>query len=167
MSGSPVSPLVRRVARAPLVLYRWHLGWLLGHRFMLLVHTGRRTGLERRTVLEVVRYDGQTGQAVVVSGWGRTADWYRNIQARPASKVIVGRREFVPAHRDLTEDEAVSALAGYERRNRIAAPVIRRVFSRLTGWRYDGSDESRRRLARELPLVLFSPATGEAPAEGS
>jgi deazaflavin-dependent oxidoreductase (nitroreductase family) len=158
MTRLPARPLFRRVARAPVALYRWHLGWLLGHRFILLVHTGRRTGLERRTVLEVVRYDPETGQVVVMSGWGRRSDWYRNIQARPAREVVVGRRSFVPEHRDLTQDEAVAALAGYEQRNRIAAPVVRRALSRLAGWRYDGSDESRRRLVGELPLVMFWPA---------
>lgn len=163
----PLSPLVRRVARAPVALYRWRLGWLLGHRFMLLVHVGRRTGLERRTVLEVLRYDPETGQVVVMSGWGRASDWYRNIQARPAREVIVGSRSFVPVHRDLTEEEAVAVLAGYERRNRFAAPVVRQVLSRLAGWRYDGSDESRRRVVAELPLVQFSPATGQAPAQGT
>ena len=59
----------------------------------------------------------------------------------------------------------MAALAGYERRNRIAAPVIRRVLTRLAGWRYDGSDESRRRLVGERPLVLFSRVTGEVPAQ--
>ena len=29
--------------RAPVYLYRWRLGWLLGKRFVLLTHIGRRT----------------------------------------------------------------------------------------------------------------------------
>jgi hypothetical protein len=29
------------------------------------------------------------------------------------------------------------------------------VLSRLLGWRYDGSDAARARLARELPMVAF------------
>lgn len=78
----------------------------------------------------------------------------------------MGRRSFVPAHRDLAGDEAVAALASYEQRNRIAAPLVRRALSRLAGWAYDGSDESRRRMVAERPLVLFCPATGEAPAQG-
>jgi hypothetical protein len=41
---------------APVSLYRLHLGWLLGHRFLLLTHTGRRSGLRRQTVLEVMEY---------------------------------------------------------------------------------------------------------------
>lgn len=157
MSPPPVTGALRRVARAPIMLYRWHLGWLLGHRFMLLVHTGRRTGLERRTVLEVVRYDATTKEVVVMAGFGRRSDWYRNIQAHPAKEVVVGRDSFVPRYRDLSQDEAVIVIADYERRNRIAAPIIRRTLSWLVGWRYDGTEEARRRVAAERPLVLFSP----------
>jgi hypothetical protein len=29
--------------RAPVYLYRWDLGWLFGHRLLLLTHIGRRT----------------------------------------------------------------------------------------------------------------------------
>lgn len=155
----------RRIARAPVVLYRWNLGWVLGHRFMLLVHSGRRTGLERRTVLEVVRYDAETGAVVVMSGFGRRSDWYRNIQAHPARMVVVGRRSFRPVHRDLTVEEASDALADYERRNRIVAPIIRGVLSRLVGWRYDGTEESRRRLVQERPIVLFAPADEDRPSD--
>jgi hypothetical protein len=48
-------------------------------------------------------------------------------------------------------------LADYERRNRWIAPLVRWVLSRLVGWRYDGSDDARRRLAGQLPLVAFQP----------
>jgi deazaflavin-dependent oxidoreductase (nitroreductase family) len=158
----PIHPVVRWVLRVPLHLYHWHVEWLLGHRFLMLVHTGRRSGLERRTVLEVVHYDDATGAVVVMSGFGRRSDWYQNIQTHPATKVVVGRRSFVPTHRDLSEDEAIATLADYERRNRIAAPVVRWALSRLVGWRYDGSEASRRRLVKEHPLVLFTPTdTGE------
>jgi hypothetical protein len=37
------------------------------------------------------------------------------------------------------------------------APVVRRVLSWLVGWSYDGGDDARRRLVRELPLVEFRP----------
>lgn len=32
------------IFKLPLVLYRLHLGWLLGTRFMQLTHVGRRSG---------------------------------------------------------------------------------------------------------------------------
>lgn len=63
----------------------------------------------------------------------------------------------MPICRDLTELEAVAAVADYERRNRVAAPIIRSVLSKLVGWRYDGTDEARRRLVEERPLVMFTP----------
>lgn len=69
MSRPPTSPFLRRLARAPVALYRWRLGWLLGHQFILLVHVGRQRGLERRTVLEVVHYDPDTSEVVVMSGF--------------------------------------------------------------------------------------------------
>ena len=56
------------------------------------------------------------------------------------------------------EAEAAMVMAGYEQRNRLAAPLVRMVLSRLAGWRYDGSDAARRRLVRALPLVAFRPA---------
>lgn len=93
----------------------------------------------------------------MIAGLGRSADWYRNLQAHPAVEVAIGRQRFRPAHRVLGEQEAVEALADYERRNRWVAPVVHRVLSWLVGWQYDGSDDARRRLAHELPLVALRP----------
>jgi len=57
----------------------------------------------------------------------------------------------------LEESEAVSIVADYERRNRWVTPIVRRILSRLLGWRYDGSDAARRRMVRQLPVVAFDP----------
>ena len=54
----------------------------------------------------------------------------------------------------------VTLLEAYERRNRLATPVLRRALSRLVGRRYTGSDEDRRRLADDLPMVRFTPGRG-------
>lgn len=152
--------LVRRMLRAPALLYRWNLGWLLGGRFLLLTHVGRRSGKRHQTVLEVVARRPATDEYLVIAGLGRTAGWYRNVQAAPATEVAVGRRRFRPAHRTLDEEEAADVLADYERRNRFVAPVLRRVLSWLVGWRYDGSEDAGRRLVRELPMLAFRPADG-------
>jgi deazaflavin-dependent oxidoreductase (nitroreductase family) len=152
-------PTARKLLRTPALLYRWNLGWLLGRRFLLLTHVGRRSGRRHETVLEVIARPPAQGEFMVLAGLGRSAQWYQNLQAAPAIEVAVGRRRFQPAHRTLGEDEAVAVLADYERRNRLAAPIVRRVLSRLVGWRYDGSDAARRRLVRELPIVAFGPAT--------
>jgi 2-polyprenyl-6-methoxyphenol hydroxylase-like FAD-dependent oxidoreductase len=44
MFGRSPSPILRTLFRVPLVLYQLALGRVLGHRFMLLVHNGRRSG---------------------------------------------------------------------------------------------------------------------------
>jgi deazaflavin-dependent oxidoreductase (nitroreductase family) len=152
------SPLARRLLRAPAVLYRWHLGWLLGERFLCLTHVGRRSGRLYYTPLEVIGAGGD--EFVVLAGRGPSADWLRNISTGPALDVAVGRRRFVPAHRVLGEQEAEAVIAGYERRHRWLAPLVRAVLSRLVGWRYDGGPAARRRLVRELPVVAFRPADG-------
>jgi len=155
-------PVLRRLLRAPVALYRHDLGWLLGHRFLMITHRGRRTGRTYRTVVEVVGHDPTRHEYVVMAGFGRSADWYRNVLARPPVEVVVGRERFRPVARELDEDEAVHVLADYETRNRLAAPVVRRMLSRLVGWRYTGTEPDRRRLVRTLPLVAFRPA-GSAP----
>jgi len=143
------------VLRAPVWLYRWRLGWVLGKRFLLLTHIGRRTGVRHETVLEVMEYREEGPEAVVMSGFGRGSDWLRNIEARGGEEVEVGGRHFAAGHRLLGEEEAARVLEGYERRNRFMAPVVRAVLSRLVGWTYRGGEEERRRVVRELPLVAF------------
>jgi deazaflavin-dependent oxidoreductase (nitroreductase family) len=149
---------LRRLFRAPVCLYRWNLGWLLGQRFLLLIHIGRRTGLRRHTVLEVMEYRKEGPEAVVMSAFGRNADWLRNIEATPGPEVVIGSQHFVAARRFLDEEEAIRVITGYERRNWFIAPIIRAVLTRLLGWRYDGSEGARRRLAAQLPLIAFRPA---------
>jgi deazaflavin-dependent oxidoreductase (nitroreductase family) len=122
-----------------------------------LIHRGRRTGLRRYTVLEVIEYRKEGPEAVVISAFGPGADWLRNIAATPDPEVIIGSRRFTATHRILDQQEAARALAGYERRNWFIAPIIRAVLSRLLGWRYDGSEEHRRRLVAQLPCIAFLP----------
>ena len=78
----------------PRLLYRHGWGWLLGRRFLQLTHTGRRTGRTFTTVLEVVRRDPDSGEVMVVSGFGPGSDWLRNIRSNGASEISTGRESF-------------------------------------------------------------------------
>ncbi len=149
--------VLRRVFAAPQSLYRHDAGWLLGHRFLQLRHEGRRTGLERRVVLEVVRWDAGRRAATVVSGFGAKSDWLRNIEANGRARIDIGRQTFEAGFRRLPMREAAAVFQDYEQRNRLVRPVVRMALSRLLGWRYDGSPEALERLADELPVVEFSP----------
>jgi deazaflavin-dependent oxidoreductase (nitroreductase family) len=148
---------VRRLLEAPTYLYDVHAGWVLGARFMRLTHLGRRSGRRYRTMLEVIGEDRLTGEVLVLAGVGRTAQWLRNVEAGKAVEVATARRRFRPQYRLLEPREASAVLADYERRNRWVTPVVRRVLSRLVGWRYDGSPDARMRLVDQLPVVGFRP----------
>ncbi len=148
---------LRMVLRAPNLLYRWHVGWLLGHRFVLIEHTGRRSGASYDTVVEVLRWDRASCEVFVMSGWGRTADWYRNVVAGTPTSITLASRSCPVAHRKLTEDEAIGVLREYEQRNRWIRPIVRRVLGHLSGQQYDGSDESRRRVILALPVIALVP----------
>ena len=158
MDATRLNRTLRRFFRAPVYLYGWSCGWLLGHRFLLLIHVGRHTGLRRHTVLEVMGYRQEGPEAVVMSAFGRNADWLRNIKATPSPEVVIGSQHFVAAHRFLDEEEAIRVITGYERRNWLIAPIIRAVLTRLLGWPYDQSQGAHRRLVAQLPLVAFRPA---------
>ena len=150
--------LLRWGYNLPILLYRAHLGWLLGHRFLLLTHRGRKTGNIHHTVLEVVRYDSATRESAVLSAYGTRADWYRNILAHPPVAVSTGRSEYQPQFRLLDPDERLAALRIYQRRYRRAF----RSVMRFLGYAYDGTEEGLRALANTVVMVAFCPL-GEAP----
>jgi deazaflavin-dependent oxidoreductase (nitroreductase family) len=157
MSAIHKKSVLWHLLRAPVYLYRWRLGPLFGKRFLLLTHTGRRTGVRHQTVLEVMEYRKAGPEAVVMSGFGRDSDWLRNIETTPNEEVVIGSAHFQASHRFLGEEEAVNVVRNYERRNRLMVPLVRWVLSRLLGWRYRGSEDDRRRLVGQLPLVAFRP----------
>lgn len=144
--------------RVPRALYREHLGWLLGRRFLLLEHVGRTSGSLHHTVLEVINFDRSSRRAAVMSGWGRTSDWYRNVEVAGHARITVGRHTMNVDASVLDDQAAARMVADYERRNRLAGPIVRRVLSQLAGFRYDGTDESRLALVRRLPVVMFTPS---------
>jgi deazaflavin-dependent oxidoreductase (nitroreductase family) len=150
-------PLTTRLLSLPLVLYSAHGGWLLGHRFLCLTHRGRRSGELHRVVVEVIAWRPDLREAVVMSGFGPRAQWYQNVLAGGACEAQVGNLRFAPQVRTLDTEEAVAALADYEHRNRIAAPLIRAVLSRLAGFAYDASPTARLNVVERLPLVAFRP----------
>ena len=144
---------LRFAFRLPTYLYRLHLGWLLGHRFLLLVHRGRKSSLLHQTVLEVVLYDPTNRESIVLSAWGEDADWYRNLQKCPAIEIRTGRESYEPLQRFLSPEEAYVALASYERHHPWAVWVFAKVF----GYPRGGSEAARRAFAESVRLVVFRP----------
>ena len=153
----PRGPL-RWLFKLPAYVYRAHLGFLFGHRFLILVHEGRKTHRRYETPLEVLHYDRSTGEAIVAAGWGRKTTWLHNVEAGLAREVWIGRDRFVPAWRQLDADAAGAVFEDYERHSGMPKALVRSVMSWLLGWRYDGTPEARRRAVEQLPLLAFGPA---------
>lgn len=154
---TPPPPWLRRVYSAPRALYRHGLGRLLGHRFLLLTHTGRRTGARHQVVVEVVRYEPISGAATVIAGYGPTSDWYRNVRAGGPVAVDFGRGSRPARARVVPPDEGAVVLAAYERRYGLLRPLLRRVLSALAGFPYRGTDDDRRRVVETMPMLALSP----------
>src|SRR5512133_1963474 len=101
--------------KMPLILYRLGLGWMLGKRFMLLTHVGRRSGKIYRSVLAVLRFDEKTREILAVSPWSGS-NWYRNIQATPALEVETGGVRYASlTQRSLSSEEIAGAFIEFRR----------------------------------------------------
>ncbi len=154
MSPSPPTPprgLKAIPWRLPIWLYRLHLGFLLGERFLLLEHIGRKTGKRRFAVLEVIGKDAEPLAYYVASGFGERSHWFRNIMARPEVVIQVKQRRYRARAERLPYEEAIARLRAYAQ----AHPAALRELSRLLHYRYDGSEASLRELANMLPIVRF------------
>jgi hypothetical protein len=101
----------------------------------------------------VLRHDRSTGEVVVCSVWGPRTDWIRNIRARPALRVDIGRESYVPHQRFLTEDEAFAVAEEFRRRH----PWRLLLLRRLLGWEDLSSEAAVRGLVRNRPFVALRP----------
>jgi deazaflavin-dependent oxidoreductase (nitroreductase family) len=145
--------LALAVFRMPLRAYRHDAGWLLGHTFLLLVHTGRKTGQPHSMVAMVLRYNRGTHEAVICSGWGPDADWVRNLRAGPAVRVQLGQESYTPEHRFLSEDESFEVVVQFRREH----PWRLRLISALLGWGDLRDDDTAREFTRTHPFVALQP----------
>lgn len=141
----------RTLMRLPIRLYGAGLGWVLGGRFVLVNHVGRRTGAPRTVVVEIVAHDATPPTWTVASGFGATADWYRNLLATPDVTIQVGRREVAVTARPLSDDDGGEVMAGYA----AAHPRTARRLARFMGFEVDGSAEDFGEVGRAIPFVRF------------
>lgn len=76
--------------RFMLLMWRLGLGSMLnwwpkvGGRILVIHHTGRKSGLPRRTPVNYAIVDGEI---YCTAGFGKGSDWFRNIQANPNVEV--------------------------------------------------------------------------------
>lgn len=74
------------------MLFMWRLGWgpwvnyfpQVTGRVMVITHTGRKTGKQRRTPVNYAIVDGDL---YCTAGYGSGSDWYRNIITNPQVEI--------------------------------------------------------------------------------
>jgi deazaflavin-dependent oxidoreductase (nitroreductase family) len=92
------------------MMLMWRLGlgsWVnawpeVGGRIMVITHTGRKTGIKRRTP---VNYAIADGEIYCTAGFGSVSDWFRNITANPELEVWLPDGWWAGVAEDVTESE--------------------------------------------------------------
>ncbi len=141
----------RWLTRAPIPLLH-RVAPLLGGRFVLIEHLGRRSGLPRHVVLEVVHRE--PGALMVISGSGPDAQWFRNIQAEPIVRIWSGGiRDAVAVAVPLSAEHGTAILESYRHHHPLAARVLGQAIG-IPEFTHGKPVPVRR--AEELPLVRIS-----------
>lgn len=138
-----------RLYRVPIFLYRIGLGGLLGKRFILLNHVGRKSGSIRRAVLEVVRYDPGLNEFVIASGFGERSQWYKNLMLHPQIQIQTGWDQHCVMATRIPPVKAELEMIDYGHRNPKAASMV----AGLIGYTHSGSDDDLRDLSKIVPLL--------------
>jgi F420H(2)-dependent quinone reductase len=137
--------ILKLVSRLHVVVYRASGGRVLG-RFrktapvLLLTTTGRKTGKRRTTPL---LYGEDAGRYVVVASVGgapKHPAWYLNLSAEPEATIQVGDRTLTVRAETTERDERA------------------RLWTLMTRI-YPTYDAYQHKTAREIPVVVLTPAT--------
>ncbi len=140
--------------RLPIWLYRLKLGWMFGHRMLLLNHVGRVSRKPRQAVLEVVHHDKEANTHYVASGFGDQADWYKNITQSPEVTIQAGRKTIPVIAEQLDKKAAAEIFKKYHARN----PKALRALAKLVGYSLpDSEDEMLAFFREQIPIVSFRP----------
>lgn len=146
--------MLRLFFRMPILLYRTNLGFLLGDCFLMLTHIGRRSGLPRHAVIEVVDHDEEAGVYYIAAAWRKKSDWYLNILKDPKVRVQVGNRKFEAEANQVSREEAVDSLWEYAKKHPIA---FRELTLVMLGERLPASPDTCVRLAESIPVIALKP----------
>jgi deazaflavin-dependent oxidoreductase (nitroreductase family) len=153
MIDHPPGKILRFGLGLPVWLYRMKVGWLLGNRFLMLTHRGRKSGRAYETVIEVVHHDKKTDTYYVVSGWGNKSDWYQNVQKSADVTVHVAGRKFQARAHFIPLARAIEIMEGYASDHSLA---FRELSFFFLGEHLQANSDAPRRLAEKMPMVAFS-----------
>lgn len=139
--------------RMPILFYKLGIGWMLGSRFLLLSHTGRKSGEIRQTVLEIIHHSPEDHTYYVVSGFGTSSHWYQNIKQDPRVIVQVGSTRMAADAQQLKPTEAENIFLAYTQKYSLGFRLLANVLN------YDivHTAEGYQAFGREIPMIRLSP----------
>jgi deazaflavin-dependent oxidoreductase (nitroreductase family) len=140
-------------------LFRLGLGWgvniwpIVGGRIMVITHTGRKSGLRRRTPVNYAMIDGDL---YCTAGFGVVSDWYRNILADPSVGVWLPRSGWRGVAEDISHDpRRISLLREVIIASGVVGPLMGVNPHKMTDAEFDRST-SAYRLVRIRPEQRLS-----------
>jgi len=123
----------RWAVRLPIPMFKVGFGFVFLGRLLMLEHRGRASGERRYVVIEAAEHESRD-RIVVASGFGRAAQWYRNLEAEPRCGVSIGWRRRVPARAELLDAaESRALLDRYAARYPKAWAALHRSIVDATG----------------------------------
>ncbi|MCA9906481.1 MAG: nitroreductase family deazaflavin-dependent oxidoreductase [Anaerolineae bacterium] len=111
-----------------LLLWRLGIGPLMGlypdvtGQFMVIVHTGRKTGKQRRTPVNYAEVDGEI---YCTAGFGSGSHWYQNILADPNVEIWYGDQRWAAVAEDISDNpERLRLLRDVLKGSGMVAPMV-------------------------------------------
>jgi deazaflavin-dependent oxidoreductase (nitroreductase family) len=144
------SGLLAWLFRLPIWFYQIGLGALLGGRFVLIHHIGRKTGLPRQAVVEVVHHHRDSDTYLVCAAYGPHTQWYQNLVAHPEVRIQVGRRKMVARAEALSPQAGAQEWVEFTRRTGAG-----RIYARFLGYEVDGTQEDFRQMGEMMLFVAL------------
>ncbi len=139
--------------RTPILLYKIGLSSLMGQRFLLLNHVGRKSGIPRQAALEVVAHDAQSGSYFVNVGFGPRSDWYLNLIQQPETSIQVGGKNINVTASQCSAEEGGRLLREFAEKH----PTQVKSFSSFLGYKTDGTMEDIQAMGELLIFMRLTP----------
>lgn len=150
----PDNPLVKRIYRMPILLYRLGLGFLIGKYILILTTYGRKTGKLRRTPVE---YYQHKGRIFVMSGFGTRPDWYKNLQANPQAGLTIKDQRLCARARTPETEAEWDGLIAYLKASPVTQLSAPGIMEKL-------DNPGVRDEIKKWPMLTFDPLDGLCPA---
>ena len=144
-SNYPPNALLKILYRVPVYFYKIGLGGMFGKRFVLFHHVGRKSGKHYQSVVEVVEIEKDSGNVIVVAGYGRRTQWYQNLKQMQTTTIQLGKHKFPVGIEMISPETGAEIMARYYQRY---GKITGMLFS-ILGYEWDGTEHGARHIARD------------------